>query len=120
MCVVDNGEEGEGRVGILAELDLLPVIQACRVEGEQIVCPYSLLLLGHLRAWAHLQDGDGDELLGQLTLVAGKEMVSHLAQVVALLVVRLVVAPPQGHGLLVGLGGGGHPHIVCPPTLRSS
>ena len=56
MCVVDKGEEGEGRVGILAELDLLPVIQACRVEGEQIVCPYSLLLLGHLRGWAHLQD----------------------------------------------------------------
>ena len=81
---------------MLVELHLLSLIKPCGVEGEQIVCPDSLPLLGHLRTWADLQDGDGDKLLGQLTLVTCKEMLSHLTHVVTILVVGLVVAPPQG------------------------
>ena len=50
-------------------------------------------------------------------LMESYEVLSHLTEVSASLMVSLVVRPPAGHGLLVGLAGGGHPHVVCLPTL---
>ena len=61
----------------------------------------SLHLLGNVRGWAGLQDGDGDEVLCCLPLVAGDQMIRHSTQIMSHLVVRLVITPSGSHHLLV-------------------
>ena len=65
------------------------------------MAPGSLQLPGNVWGWAGLQDGDGDEVLGCLPLVAGDKMIRHYTQIVFHLMVRLMVTPSGSHHLLV-------------------
>ena len=104
----------------LIKLGFFSEIKACWVIGKQFMGPHCLPLLGLCLVLAGLQDGDADQVLGRLTRMAGKEMVCHLTVVPTMEVVGLVVAPPQSHGLLIHLSGGGLTNIVSPGTFRSA
>ena len=84
------------------------------------MAPSSFLLLSYLLVWTLLEDGEGDQVLHVLSLVTGQEVGGHPTHILTFLVVRFVITPSQGHRLLGRICGGGHPYIVCSPTLWSS
>ena len=104
----------------LIKLYFFSLVEACWIKGEQFVCPHCLHLLCLCLVLAVLQYGDGYHVLSRLTSMASKKVVSHLAEIPTLLMVRFVVAPPQSHGLLVAPGSGGLTNIVSPGTFGSA
>ena len=79
---------------LLHSLYFFSDVETSRVVGEDAVGPDSLSVLGSLWVTAGLQNGDLDQVLGILSLVAGQEVVSHGTEVPAPPVVTLMVAPP--------------------------
>ena len=90
------------------------------MKGKQSMAPCCLQFLGNLWVGTLLKDGDGDEVLHVLSLVTGQQVGSHSTHITTFLVVGFMITPPQGHGFLGRVSGGGHTYVMSSPTLRSS